>query len=239
MRAQIVSWNVHSWLDSHFRPRFSEMLHILSGLRPDVLCLQEARWDPSRGVYSPEIAQLRTDLELEGFAMCTTHLSPLRRQAVGHAILTRPQLCNIRNFDIGRSFHIRRRLLLADVKLSGVEMTIATTHLTPLPWPGAPKWHWEWLPRPRETRRMMRNLESVETPLVLAVDLNATPQAEDFARVNEVLVPCCTTQISHVSGQCLDYIFTSHDLPASHRPLNLTSSPSDHYPIAATLKLPD
>jgi len=238
VRAQVVTWNVHSWLDSSFRLRFSEMLHILSGLRPDVLCLQEARWDPSRGVYSPEIAQLRKDLELEGYAMCTTHLSPLRRQAVGHVILTRPALCNIQHFDIGRSFHIRRRLLLADVKFGSVEVTLATAHLTPIPWPAAPGWHWECLPRCRETRRMLKALAEVEKPLALAVDLNATPQTEDFARVSDMLVPSSTTQMSHVSGQCLDYVFTTRDLAASHRPLNLTSSPSDHFPIAATLKLP-
>jgi len=238
MRVRVVTWNVHSWLDSRYRPQFPEMLHVLSELRPEILCVQEARWDPERGVYSAEIAQLRRDLGLEGFAMCTTHLSPLRRQAVGHLILTRPPLRNVQHFDIGRAFHIRRRLLFADTSFGHTELSVATTHLTPLPWPSVPRWNWEWLPRPREVRRLLGALSRVEKPLVLAVDLNATPDTADFALVAEWLKPCCTSHTSHISGACIDFIFASPSLRASHLPVNLTTDPSDHYPVAADLQLP-
>ncbi len=238
MKLRVVTWNVHSWRDSYFRPQFPEMLSILHDLRPDLLFIQEARWDPSRGVYSLEIAELRSELELEGFAMCTTHYSPVRRQALGHLILARQKMCNLQHFDVGASFAIKRRLLTAQTQVGRNMLCVATTHLSPLPLPSLPAWHWDWLPRAREMQRLIKALAGVENQLILGLDMNATPQAEDFKRLSEVLSPAGTDHCSHISGLCLDFIFTTPRMNVSPYSLRLTTSPSDHYPVAADIILP-
>jgi endonuclease/exonuclease/phosphatase family metal-dependent hydrolase len=238
LKLRVITWNVHSWLDSYFRHQFPEMLSVLRDLRPDLLFFQEARWDPGRGVYSPEISELRAELELEGFAMCPTHLSPVRRQAVGHLILSRVKLCNHQIVDIGSSFSIHRKLLLAQLQLGRQMITVGTTHLSPMPLPSMPAWHWEWLPRPSEMRRLLKALAKVETPLVLGLDMNATPQTKDFKRLAEVLSPTSADHSSLISGLCVDFIFCTPKMPVSHYSLQLSTSPSDHYPVVADFILP-
>lgn len=238
MKLRAVTWNVHSWRDSYYRPQFTEMLSILQDLRPDLIFIQEARWDPARGVYSPEIAQLRADLELDGFAMCMTHQSPVRHQALGHLILSRYKMCNVQQFDIGTSFAIKRRLLMAQVQAGRTILNVATTHLSPIPLPSVPAWHWDWLPRASETRQVIKSIENAETPVVLGLDMNATPQTVDFKRLASVLSPVSQDHCSHISGLCLDFIFTTPRMNASHFPVRLSTSPSDHYPVAADILLP-
>ena len=238
MKLRAVTWNVHSWRDSYYRPQFPEMLSILQDLRPDLLFIQEARWDPSRGVYSPEIAQLRADLELEGFAMCATHHSPVRHQALGHLILSRQKMCNIQSYDVGASFSIKRLLLVAQVQAGRNILSVATTHLSPIPLPSVPAWHWDWLPRASETRQLVKAVEKAEQPIILGLDMNATPQTTDFKRLASVLSPVSQDHCSHISGLCLDFIFTTPRMNASPYSIRLSTSPSDHYPVAADIILP-
>ncbi len=238
MKVRAITWNVHSWLDSSFRHQFPEMLSILRDLRPDLLFIQEARWDPGRGVYSPEIAELRADLELEGFAMCPTHTSPIRKMAIGHLILSRSKLCNIQTVDVGATFSIHRRLLMSQAQFGRSTITVATTHLSPIPLPTIPAWHWEWLPRPGEVRLLMKALSGVQNQVVLGLDMNATPQTIDFRRLSGVLAPVSSDHSSHINGLCIDFIFCTPGMSASNYSLQLSTSPSDHYPVVADFLLP-
>lgn len=238
MRVRAVSWNVHSWRDSYFRPQFSDMLAILRDLRPDVLLLQEARWHPERGVYSPEISTLRTELELEGFAFCPTHTSPVRHHSVGHVILARPGVTDCRTSTLGQFLNIKRMLVMARARFGGTTLSLATTHLSPWPPPAFPAWHWDWLPRCAETRKLIECLGECDGPVLLGVDMNAQPAATDVSRLASTLRPASLSHYSHVTGCCLDYIFASPSLQVNHLPVHLTTSPSDHYPVAADLILP-
>ncbi len=238
MRVRAVSWNVHSWRDSYFRPQFSDMLAILHDLRPDLLLLQEARWHPDRGVYSPEISTLRTEFDLQGFAFCPTHTSPVRHHSIGHVILARPALTDSRSHPLGQFLNMKRLLLTARARFGPTTLNLATTHLSPWPLPGLPAWHWEWLPRCSETRNLINCLSEADGPVLLGVDMNAQPAATDVSRLASVLRPASLSHQSHVTGCCLDYIFASPNLQVNHLPVNLTNSPSDHYPVAADLILP-
>jgi len=220
------------------RPRFSEMLSILLGLRPHVLCLQEARWDPEQRVYSREIATLRDALDLPGFALCETHFSPVHKHCVGHVILAQSQLDDVRSRQLGKFFHIHRKLLVAQAVDWHPRFTIATTHLSPLPWPAAPRWHWEWLPRASEGRRLVELLSDLSRPLILAADLNATPETTDYRRLRRVLEEVGHGDVTHISGRRLDYIFASPEVELSRVPVTAPHSPSDHFPVAAEVQTP-
>jgi len=212
------------------------MHSILLGLKPQVLCLQEARWDPEQRVYSSEIATLRDSLELPGFALCETHYSPIHKHCVGHVILARSELVECRSLELGKLFHMRRKLLVTQAKDFRPALTIAATHLSPLPWPAAPGWHWEWLPRCRENRQLLGLLEGLPRPLVLAADLNATPESRDYRRLRELLKEVGHGDVSHVSGRRVDYVFASPDVEMSRVSISLSQSPSDHFPVAAEIR---
>lgn len=220
------------------RLRFGEMLAILLGLKPHVLCLQEARWDPEQRVYSNEIATLREELDLPGFAFCETHFSPVHKHCVGHVILAHSKLSECRSLEIGKFFHIRRRLLVTEATDWRPKFTIATTHLSPVPWPAAANWHWEWLPRATETRRLVDTLGELPHPLILAADLNATPETIDYRRLREVLKEVGHGDVTHSSGRRLDYVFASPEVELSQVSVTLAHSPSDHYPVAAEIRVP-
>ncbi len=237
MRFRIVSWNVHSWRDNFLRPRFSEMLAILIGLRPDVLCLQEARWDPERGIHSLELDTLRSELGLPGFAVAQTHLSPVKRQATGHVILLKGAISNKREFDIGVFFGMKRKVLLVETKVENKQINFATAHISPMPHPTVSFIKWKWLPRPREVKKLLGILDDLPKPLVLAIDLNAPPESEEYRALAEILREPGRFPATHSSGLCVDYIFASQEVENSHVSVGLTSSPSDHFPIASEIRM--
>ncbi len=237
MRLRIVSWNVHSWRDSYLRPRFSEMLPVLIGFHPDILCLQEARWEPDRGIHSLELDTLRNELELFGFALAQTHLSPVKRQATGHVILVKGEVNEKKEFEIGKFFGISRKVLLIKTKMDDKMLHVATSHISPLPHPTVSFLKWSWLPRPREARRLVEVTSEFEPPLVLAVDLNASPESDEYRALRSLFNKPGRFPATHSSGLCVDYIFTSQDLEISQVSVNLTTSPSDHFPVVAEVKL--
>lgn len=237
MRLRVVSWNVHSWRDSYLRYRFSEMLAILIGLRPQVLCLQEARWEPERGIHSLELDTLRTELALMGFALAQTHLSPVKHQATGHAILLRGEVKSKEEFEIGRFLGMKRKVLVVKAGIDGKEVNIATAHVSPLPHPTMGFLKWKWLPRFREAGKLTEVVSSLPPPLILAVDLNAPPESEEYHNLASFLNEPGRFPATHCSGLCVDFIFTSPDIENAHVSVGLTSSPSDHFPIASEISL--
>ena len=237
MRLRIVSWNVHSWRDSFFRDRFTEMLAILIGLRPQVLCIQEARWDPEMRIYSYELSTLRDKLDLSAYALAQTHLSPIHKQATGLCIFLNGEITSKSETEIGRFFGIRRKILSVEARFQQSVLTIATAHVSPVPWPTATHLKWEWLPRPRETQRLVDAISSLSQPLILAVDLNAPPESKEYQRLRSVLKEPGRFHATHTSGLCVDYFFVSPEIDISMISPGLASSPSDHYPIAAEVNI--
>ncbi len=233
MKLRVVSWNVHSWRDSLLRNRSDEIVTILIGLNPDVIFLQEARWDPDLRIYTEEFTILRTELELSGFALAQTHLSPLRKQATGLAILFRGEVSNKKEYEIGSFFGMKRKALFVEGLVEGRRINLATAHISPFPMPWMTFLDWQWLPRKREAKKLWEISKAFETPLIFGVDLNAPPDTEEYRRFRETFNEAEKFPATHTSGLCVDYIFSSRDTQISHVPVELTTSPSDHYPVVA------
>jgi len=188
-------------------------------------------------IYSHELSTLREKLELPAYALAQTHLSPIRKQATGLCILLNGEIASKNETEIGRFFGIRRKILSVEARFQQSVVTIATAHISPVPWPTAAYLNWEWLPRPRETQRLLDAISSLPRPLILGVDLNAPPESKEYQRLRSVLKEPGRFYATHISGLCVDYFFVSHEIDISMISLGYTTSPSDHYPIAAEINL--
>lgn len=226
---RVVSWNVHSWADVEGSYRFGDAVAVLSCLKPDIVCLQEAlRW---KTWPHDLIRQLASSL---GMQSCFRSAMRGRAGQFGNALLAKcvridaafTDLVNARERRQPRLAFEKRVLISSECRLLGNDVLVGCMH-----------WGLDPVDRRTNAEQVLQLLRSTGAPAVVMGDLNAEPGASEVVRLLEsegmARAETACTFPSHAPSRTIDHILFRGFTPL--HACAVQTDASDHLPVVADL----
>jgi endonuclease/exonuclease/phosphatase family metal-dependent hydrolase len=235
---RVITFNIHHGADGAEQLDLERVADVIEDSGADVATLQEVdrHWG-ARSAFADQAAELGRRLDMHAVYAANLDLDPLElgqeRRQYGTAILSRFPIASSRNTLLPRPNNGEQRgLLEAVIKVRGVRVRIADTHLQ----------HNSALERTAQAQRIVELLAPAGEPVVLAGDLNAVPDAPELAPLMSAYADAWTragtgpgyTIPVEAPDRRIDYVLTSPEIGAVNAEVIATDA-SDHLPLVADL----
>jgi endonuclease/exonuclease/phosphatase family metal-dependent hydrolase len=232
---RVMTYNIHVGVGMDKKLDLQRIADVINRERPDLVGLQEVDRGVKRTEGKDEIAEL-AEMTRMHFAFAPN--LDYQGGKYGVAILSRFPIKNTvhRMFENKREAE-RRGLLRVEVEVGGETVNFVTTHLDYQFADG----------RLFETEQLLKNLESVEGPLIVVADLNDTPDGSAYKLIRTLFDDAWIVSRAKGEGfsypadkpvKRIDHIFyrTSKGIRAKKAWVVETLA-SDHVPVLATIEI--
>ncbi|GAA2757268.1 endonuclease/exonuclease/phosphatase family protein [Actinopolymorpha rutila] len=239
VRVRVASYNIHHGAGPDNVLDLPDVADEIRGLRADVIGLQEVdrHWG-DRSDNLDEAAWLAERLDMHVAYAANLDLDPatpgVERRQYGTAILSRFPIESYTNTLLPKfGDHEQRGLLVADVKVRGVTMRFANTHLQ----------HNDNLERQAQAQRIIELLGEQPTRTFLTGDLNASVGATEIKILTNVFTDSWAavgvgdgfTYSREDPHNRIDFVMSSPDVRPLHARVATDADGSDHLPVVADL----
>lgn len=237
---KVITYNIHHAQGTDGVLDLERIAQVIQTSGAEVVGLQEVdnHWS-ERSNWVNQPAWLAARLKMHYAYAANLDLPPLNpgepRRQYGTAVLSKYPIKNFKNtllplYPTGE----QRGLAVATIKVRGVDLRFANTHLTSN----------NNAERLEQAKKVVELLAGSKTPTMLVGDLNATPTAPEITTLTGIwrdtwpqvgVGPGYTIEADHPTAR-IDYILHS----AKIRPTSaqvLTTSGSDHLPLTASYVL--
>ena len=210
------------------------------GLKPDVVCLQEARWRRS----TPNLASghpVAIAKTLGDYVWCGVDRGqPIRGTHSGMAIVTRGHILNHEPLKVD---HESPYGVLAEIEIDGVRLIVVSVHLRSLNGATIRGALSTEAARVRQVDHLVNRLERETLPVIVAGDFNALPFFPSYGVIARKLRDVALamrdrsfTRLTRNLPTRIDYIFASDHFAIDRYAVHPVDY-SDHRPAAAHLTL--
>lgn len=221
-----------------------EITAFLNGLKPDIVCLQEARWTQfadataSRASSGHPVAIADA---LGGYTWCGAD----RRQSngathSGMAIVTRGRILNHETLQIA---HESPYGVLAEIEIDGIHLIVASVHLRSLNGATIRGALSTEAARVQQADHLVNRLKHVTLPVIVAGDFNALPIFPSYGsvarRLRDVALEMRDSSYTRETRSLparIDYIFVSDHFAIDRYAVHPVDY-SDHRPVTAQITL--
>ncbi|PMD95012.1 endonuclease [Siphonobacter sp. BAB-5405] len=233
---RVLTYNIHH-ANPPSKPEFIDLeaiARVIKNDQPDIVMVQEVDVRTRRSGQVDEAEKLA---QLTGLQAYFVKAIDHDGGEYGVALLSKFPLHNQRRYPLpldSQKPGEPRVLGTAELKLpSGRSITVACTHLDAQRGPAS---------RVLQAKEIARILKAVPMPVILAGDLNDTPESETLRILNQSLQSTCKDCAPTIPVEnprkTIDFILTGGPWKVmEHRVIQETYA-SDHLPVRATLSLP-
>ena len=233
---RVLSYNIHHGAGMDGKLDLERIAGVINSVSPDLVCLNEVDKGVERSRRIDEPARLG---ELTGMQPVFEQNIPFQGGQYGNAVLSRLPIRSWRNHHLPQSLPKEQRgMLEVHVNAFGVPLVFLATHFDYHPDDG------ERMASAEYAQRLIAELPS--GPVILAGDLNATPESRVLEKMRSFLADCCCqgddpgfTFPADKPDRRIDYIM--HNRHPALRCLSVEvlseAVASDHRPILATFEL--
>jgi endonuclease/exonuclease/phosphatase family metal-dependent hydrolase len=237
VRVRVASYNIHHGAGPDDVLDLPDVANEIRALRADVVGLQEVdrHWG-DRSDNLDEAAWLADRLHMHVAYAANLDLDPAtpggERRQYGTAILSRFPIRSATNTLLPKfGDHEQRGLLVADIKVRGVMMRFANTHLQ----------HNDNLERQAQAQRIVELLGDQPTRTFLTGDLNATAETAEITTLTDVFTDSWAevgvgdgfTYSQEDPHARIDFVMSSRDVRPLHARVAVDADGSDHLPVVA------
>ncbi|SDR91303.1 Metal-dependent hydrolase, endonuclease/exonuclease/phosphatase family [Actinopolymorpha singaporensis] len=237
VRVRVASYNIHHGAGPDNVLDLPDVAGEIRDLHADVIGLQEVdrHWG-DRSDNLDEAAWLADRLDMYVAYAANLDLDPAtpggERRQYGTAILSRFPILSSTNTLLPKfGDHEQRGLLVADIKVRGVMMRFANTHLQ----------HNDNLERQAQAQRIVELLGDQPTRTFLTGDLNASAGAAEIKILTNVFTDAWAavgvgdgfTYSQEDPHNRIDFVMSSPDVQPLHARVATDADGSDHLPVVA------
>ena len=231
---RVATYNIHHAAGHDDVLDIAHTAKVLRSMRADVIGLQEVdrHWS-ERSEFVDQAAELADRLDMHAVYGANLDLDPLEpgqeRRQYGTAILSRHPIKSWSNTYLPKfGDHEQRGLLVANIKVHGVTVRMANTHLQ----------HNDNLERQEQAAKIVELLGDDPKRTLLTGDLNAVPETPEITTLTDVFTDTWAkvgegdgfTYPVEGPASRIDYVLSSDDI-AVERAEVLTTDASDHLPV--------
>lgn len=234
-RLRVMTYNIHVGVGMDKKLDLARIASVINGVRADLVGLQEVDRGAERTQRIDEIAELARLTNME-YAFARN----LRFQGgwYGVAVLSRfPILATDHRLYANRREAERRGFIRVEVDAGGQKIDFVTTHLDYKYDDG----------RLFETQQLLKAIETVNAPLIVAGDFNDEPAGSAYKLMQTRFADCWMQMTDSERGltypadrpvKRIDYIFhTRDDRVHTRRAWTVSTLASDHLPLVADLEI--
>jgi endonuclease/exonuclease/phosphatase family metal-dependent hydrolase len=241
VKVRVATYNIHHAAGPDDVLDIAHTAKVLSSMRADVIGLQEVdrHWG-ERSDFADQARELAERLDMYSAYGANLDLDPAEpgqeRRQYGTAILSRYPITSWTNTYLPKfGDHEQRGLLVAHIKVRGVAMRFANTHLQ----------HNDNLEREAQAAAIVDLLGSDPRRTLLTGDLNALPDTPEIATLTNVFADAWA-EAGEGAGPTypvespvsrIDYVLGSRDLAFHHAEV-VSADASDHLPLFVDLFAP-
>lgn len=241
VRMRVGTYNIHHGAGHDNVLDLAHTAKVLDSLHADVVGLQEVdrHWG-ERSDFADQATELARLLDMHVVYGANLDLDPLEpgqpRRQYGTAILSRFPIFSWSNTYLPRfADHEQRGLLVADIKVRGVMVRVANTHLQ----------HNDNLEREAQAAKIVELLGADPERTFLVGDFNALPDTPEIAILTNVLDdawveagtgPGFSYPVENPDRR-IDYVLGSRDVRFVNAEV-ISADASDHLPVVATAVVP-
>ncbi|MEQ4208453.1 endonuclease/exonuclease/phosphatase family protein [Actinopolymorpha sp. B17G11] len=238
VKIRVATYNIHHAAGPDDVLDVAHTAKVLSSMHADVIGLQEVdrHWG-ERSDFADQARELAERLDMYAVYGANLDLDPAEpgqeRRQYGTAILSRSPITSWSNTYLPKfGNHEQRGLLVANLKIRGVAMRVANTHLQ----------HNDNLEREAQAAAIVELLGSDPRRTLLTGDLNALPDTPEIATLTNVFADAWA-EVGEGAGPTypvenpvsrIDYVLGSRDLVFRHAEVVPTDA-SDHLPLFVDL----
>lgn len=232
---RVMTYNIHVGVGIDKKLDLQRIANVINGEHPDLVGLQEVDRGVTRTEGKDEIAELA---QLTSMSYAFAHNLDYQGGQYGVAILSRFPLRTIdhRKYENLREAE-RRGMIRVEVEFDGRTISFVTTHLDYQYEDG----------RVFETEQLLKFLEGVKGPLIVAGDFNDEAAGGAYKLMETKFQDTWVTAKGKEAGlsypadkpaKRIDYIFTrGHDRLRAKQAWLVSTQASDHLPVVVDLEI--